>query len=229
MGQLRIRHSGVSASSQLHMGHVLLSKCSGNNRYTTSCFKLDFLRLMSLLGENTRLSLGPGVALVGTEKTREVAEELDHGLVSPRSQDQLNNYIMTVIEKYLGSLNLTVQLQDSAIVRGARGMVTDVFQGRAKKPMWILIGTIGAVAFALLAALTGQALMASILALIMSGVMMFRGALGGNFGMSPAASASGRITAYEIVRPADFAAEPVPVIHDHNHHHSALTAMLPVV
>lgn len=97
-----------------------------------------------------------------------------------------------------------------------------------KKPMWILIGTIGAVAFALLATITGQALMASILALIMSGVMMFRGALGGNFGSPASAMANGRITAYEILRPADFA-EPAPLVHDHNHHHAALTAVVPIV
>lgn len=98
--------------------------------------------------------------------------------------------------------------------------------------MWILIGTIAAVAFALIATVTGQALLASILALVMSGVMMFRGALGGNFGspaMSPTAMASGRITAYEILRPSDYAAEPPPVVHDHNHHHSALTAAIPVL
>lgn len=87
------------------------------------------------------------------------------------------------------------------------------------------MGTVAAVGFALLAALAGKALMASMFALLMTGLTALRGNLGGGGNInSPLAAPAGRITQYEIIaaKPA-FATGPAHYV-DHDHHGAYTTA-----
>lgn len=188
--------------------------------------------MINRVGNSTRIPLGPGIALVGTERTAQIAFKL---YPLALSSEPLEPFLRDLIAEYLGSLNLTLQVRESNLLQQFKQLGQQLwavtaqnssFVGRAKhKSGWYAIGTVAAVGFALLAALCGKALMASMLALALSALVALR-AGGPGFGAAASfASPSGRVTQYEIIsKPAVAYATAPAHYYDHEHHHHSSVA-----
>ncbi|XP_073970757.1 uncharacterized protein isoform X2 [Rhodnius prolixus] len=154
--------------------------------YSSTCFKLDLLRLMVHLGRMSRINLMSGITLLSTEKTKRLANELELATQTLPNSD-LDKFLWASALEYISSLNVTMRLDQSSVLYDIKSFSEDVWSGRGKKGKYA-IGALAVVAFGLLATLVGKALMASMLALFMS---LLRGAQGApglnNFNSPPSA------------------------------------------
>ncbi|XP_026813341.1 uncharacterized protein LOC113553940 [Rhopalosiphum maidis] len=136
------------------------------------------------------------------------------------SADELDGYLMEKVDTYLNSLSISVKLVDSAVVEKVRNLSSQMLvnilptglleTGRGKKDgmkaaMWSA-GTLAAIAFASLAAMSGKALMTAMLALVLAAVCALKGHGGGGGGGS---GGYGKTSHYEIITK--------PAIYDHEH------------
>ncbi|XP_060842197.1 uncharacterized protein LOC132922617 [Rhopalosiphum padi] len=136
------------------------------------------------------------------------------------SADELDGYLMEKVDAYLNSLSISVKLVDSAVVEKVRNLSSQMLvnilptglleTGRGKKDgmkaaMWSA-GTLAAIAFASLAAMSGKALMTAMLALVLAAVCALKGHGGGGGG---GGGGYGKTSHYEIITK--------PAIYDHEH------------
>jgi len=100
-------------------------------RYTTTCLKLDAVRLIDRLGTARAYQLLPGVSLVrataadgennhtagGGGIPAEVVRSLVRG---DEPADQLDGYLVEKVDAYLNSLSISVKLVDTTVVENVR-------------------------------------------------------------------------------------------------------------
>ncbi|XP_022178677.1 uncharacterized protein LOC111039454 isoform X2 [Myzus persicae] len=137
------------------------------------------------------------------------------------SADELDGYLMEKVDAYLNSLSISVKLVDSAVVEKVRNLSSQMLvnilptglleTGRGKKDgmkaaLWSA-GTLAAIAFASLAAMSGKALMTAMLALVLAAVCALKGHGGGGGGGG--GGGYGKTSHYEIITK--------PAIYDHEH------------
>ncbi|XP_050066723.1 uncharacterized protein LOC114131132 [Aphis gossypii] len=135
------------------------------------------------------------------------------------SADELDGYLMEKVDTYLNSLSISVKLVDSTVVEKVRNLSSQMLvnilptglleTGRGKKDgmkaaLWSA-GTLAAIAFASLAAMSGKALMTAMLALVLAAVCALKGHGGGGGG----GGGYGKTSHYEIITK--------PAIYDHEH------------
>ncbi|KAG8328171.1 hypothetical protein J6590_000828 [Homalodisca vitripennis] len=182
-------------------------------KYSLTCLKLDVVRLLDKLGHTPAYRLLPGIFLVHNNFT----------LVSTLPKNVMDNvtaldvFLATRVSEYLNSLTLSVKVLDSGTVNTARKLSEHIITGRYSNDlqtgrkkgggaMWAA-GTMAAVGMAALAAVSGKAMMTSMLALMMAAAGALRGSGGGGdsgkCGYSyPAAKRSITIQERPIYRPA---------------------------
>ncbi|KAK9501559.1 hypothetical protein O3M35_012262 [Rhynocoris fuscipes] len=174
---------------------------------------------MTYFGKKTNVNLLPGVTIFSTEDTKDLMADINSSARNV-TEDNVDTFLKESAIKYLGSLNITMQVGRSNILPEIQSF-TNEFSGRKRKGLYTTLGTLAAIAFAMLAALTGKALMASLLALLISAISALRGGgigAGYDYASSAPPAAFGKVTQYDIItRP--IVATPYQE-HDHHHYNS---------
>nr|XP_018909761.1 PREDICTED: uncharacterized protein LOC109038943 [Bemisia tabaci] len=187
-----------------------------------TCLKLDVVKLVEHLGSAESYQILPGVSIVYSKSKRNdtslIPADLAVSLVrDANSTEKLDRFLFQKVDNFLSSLSLNVKLLDSRVIGSVRKFSVSAFssffpsfwpeEGRKKKDsyhaaaMWSA-GTLAAVGFSALAAMSGKALMTSMIALLLAAMSAFKHHGGG------------KTSHYEIItKPAHY--------HDHDHLHSA--------
>ncbi|XP_050534135.1 uncharacterized protein LOC126901594 [Daktulosphaira vitifoliae] len=208
---------------------VVTKKCS--HHYSMTCLKLDLVRLVDRLGTKKVFQLFPGISIVRStndnetndnhQKYQHIPLDIVRSLVKNNdSNELLDGFLVEKIDEYLNSLSFSVKLVDSTLVDNIRKMSSRMLinimpsnllqTGRGKKhgmhaALWSA-GTLAAIGFAALAALSGKALMTAMLALVLAAISAMRGQGGGMGG----GGWGGKTSHYEIItKPA--------AVYDHDH------------
>lgn len=117
-----------------------MKKCQ--HRYTTTCLKIDLVRLIDRLGTARAYQLVSGVSLVrvtdgnqtitgGNNHNQQQQQHQGGGIGIPpnvvrslvrgnESAEELDGYLMEKVDEYLSSLSISVKLVDSSVVENVR-------------------------------------------------------------------------------------------------------------
>ncbi|KAK9502077.1 hypothetical protein O3M35_012680 [Rhynocoris fuscipes] len=158
-----------------------------------SCLKLDIVSLVERLGGAAKYQLLPGVYLSHHLDTSKAPRSLVDSLVKGNYSKDVDVYISNKVNEYLNSLTLSVKVLDTTTINHARKLSEKILSnfmpietGRRKGyggALWAA-GSVAAVGLSVLAAISGKALMTSLLALMLAGTGAMRGggAMGGGGG-----------------------------------------------
>ncbi|RZF48337.1 hypothetical protein LSTR_LSTR010300 [Laodelphax striatellus] len=220
---------------------ILSHKCLSD--YSMTCWKLDLVGLIDSLRATDSFQVVPGVTVVRDNSSPSQSDV--KGGVPPQLADdvlkggqnssyKLDALIIDKVDRLIRSVKFKVHLEDSQVLKNLKDTAAQIIDnltsntnsrsGRSKKGviLWSS-GMLAALGFAAMAAVTGKALMAALLALAVSAFTAIRGS------SSAAASPAGYKAAhYEIIaKPVHYAAPPVSVpasapahYYDHDHLHS---------
>lgn len=97
------------------MFQMLSKKCA--QHYTTACLKLDLARMLDRLsGSDTSYQLLPGVSLSShnTIPPEDLPEDLAQDLARDQSPSTLDDFLVSKVSHYLGSLTLSFKLGEPA-------------------------------------------------------------------------------------------------------------------
>ncbi|XP_014242231.2 uncharacterized protein LOC106662562 [Cimex lectularius] len=142
--------------------------------------------------------LFPGIFLSYNLNTSEVPQMMLRSLETGNMNEEFDNYISDRLNQYLNSLTLNIKVLDPSTMHHARKLSNEIFsrlvphetgrrKGHNNNAMW-MAGTVAAVSVSALAAISGKALMTSLLALMLTGAkMMHKGGGGGGYGCKSAA------------------------------------------
>ncbi|XP_024214125.1 uncharacterized protein [Halyomorpha halys] len=145
-----------------------------------NCLKLDLIGLVAAVSNKGNYQLLPGVFLSHNLSSISSPELLRAMNESNYSNHDLDSFLSSSVTNYLSSITLSVKVLDQSTIHQARSISDHIltnlgFQetGRRKgyggAALWAT-GSMAAVGMAALAALSGKAMMTSMLALMMAGV-----------------------------------------------------------
>ncbi|XP_026678483.1 uncharacterized protein LOC113466905 [Diaphorina citri] len=207
------------------------------------CFKIDLMKIIDRLNSTDQFTVLPGVHIVRTIDPSTSPLDLPSSLIlsilrnSSTDTSQLDEALLIKLRSYLSQLSVHVKLLDTAFLMESNETALSTestgrtfftswkdtltnFMGRGKKQnyghaaIWSA-GTLAALGFAMLAALSGKALVTSILALGLAAICAFKGHGHGHGGYGN--YGYGKTSHYEIItKPAHY--------HDHEHLHSTSLA-----
>ncbi|KAG8328195.1 hypothetical protein J6590_000852 [Homalodisca vitripennis] len=204
---------------------MLLKRCS--HHYSVACLKLDLARMVDRLsGSPASFQLLPGVSLTSHNITpsADLSAELAQALARDNSHNSLDDFLLSKVNHYIGSLTLSVKLAEPAALFSSKGISSNAGSDEARRRKNGLSGslmtaglfsggTLMAVGMSALAALAGKALMTALLSLMLSAMAALRG--GGDSGH--------KSTTYEIItKPVVSHAHThsSEIQHEHGNHHA---------